>query len=62
MWHDAIAGNPNREDGISMDEVERIERALFADDMEGRRIFTQACKKAAKFIADEFEINDLPKN
>lgn len=54
------ACSPTIEDIISMDEVERIERTLSADDMEGRRIFTPGLEKAADFIASEFEKNDLP--
>ncbi|SIN80688.1 M28 family peptidase [Algoriphagus halophilus] len=54
------ACNPTIEDVISMDVVERIERTLSADDMEGRRIFTPGLEKAADFVASEFEKSDLP--
>lgn len=54
------ACSPNIEHIISMDEVDRIERTLSADDMEGRMIFTPGLEKAADFIATEFEKNDLP--
>ncbi|MBC7848956.1 MAG: M28 family peptidase, partial [Chitinophagaceae bacterium] len=36
-------------------EVERIERILSADDMQGRRTFTPGIDKAAAFIAEEFK-------
>ncbi len=39
---------------INVTEVERIERTLAADDMEGRRPFTPGIDKAAAFIAAEF--------
>lgn len=39
---------------INAKEVERIERILSADDMQGRRAFTPGIEKAAAFIADEF--------
>jgi hypothetical protein len=40
---------------INAKEVERIERILSADDMQGRRTFTPGIEKAAAFIADEFK-------
>jgi hypothetical protein len=40
---------------INAAEVERIERVLSADDMQGRRTFTPGIDKAADFIADEFK-------
>ena len=40
---------------INAKEVERIEKVLSADDMEGRRTFTPGIDKAAAFIADEFK-------
>lgn len=40
---------------INAKEVERIERILSADDMEGRRAFTPGIEKAATFIASEFK-------
>jgi Peptidase family M28 len=39
---------------INAAEVERIERILSADDMQGRRTFTPGIDKAADFIATEF--------
>lgn len=39
---------------INAKEVERIEKTLSADDMQGRRVFTPGIEKAATFIADEF--------
>ena len=39
---------------INAGEVERIEKILSADDMEGRRTFSRGIDKAAAFIADEF--------
>lgn len=40
---------------ITVTEVERIEKVLSADDMEGRRTFTPGIEKAAAFIAGEFK-------
>lgn len=40
---------------INVTEVERVERALSADDMQGRKPFTPGIDKAAAFIADEFK-------
>lgn len=40
---------------INATEVERIEKTLSADDMEGRRTFTKGIDKAADFIAAEFK-------
>ncbi|MBW7839946.1 MAG: M20/M25/M40 family metallo-hydrolase [Chitinophagaceae bacterium] len=39
---------------INVQDVSRIEKALSADDMEGRKIFTPGIEKAASFIASEF--------
>lgn len=44
---------------IQVKEVERIERTLSADDMEGRRVFTPGIEKAAAFIASEFKQTGL---
>lgn len=44
---------------INAKEVERIEKILSADDMEGRRTFTPGIDKAAAFIADEFKKTGL---
>jgi hypothetical protein len=44
---------------ISVTEVERIERALSADEMQGRKVFTPGIEKAASFIADEFKAAGL---
>lgn len=44
---------------INAAEVERIERILAADDMQGRRTFTPGIDKAAGFIATEFEKSKL---
>jgi hypothetical protein len=40
---------------INATEVERIERILSSDDMQGRRTFSPGIDKAALFIADEFK-------
>ena len=40
---------------INATEVERIERTLSSDEMEGRRTFSPGIDKAALFIADEFK-------
>ena len=43
------------EDIINAKEVERIERVLASDEMQGRRVFSPEIDKAADFIADEFK-------
>lgn len=40
---------------INAQEVERIEKTLSADDMQGRKVFSLGIDKAADFIADEFK-------
>src|SRR5437016_2459814 len=40
---------------INAGEVERIEKVLSADNMEGRKVFTPAIDRAADFIAGEFK-------
>ena len=44
---------------INAAEVERIEKILSADDMEGRKTFTSGIEKAADFIAGEFAKSKL---
>lgn len=44
---------------INPAEVERIEKTLSADDMEGRATFTPGIDKAANFIASEFSKSNL---
>lgn len=44
---------------INAAEVERIERILSADDMQGRKSFTPGIDKAADFIAAEFAKSNL---
>lgn len=44
---------------INATEVERIERILSADDMQGRKTFTAGSDKAADFIASEFAKSKL---
>ena len=44
---------------INAKEVERIERILAADDMQGRKTFTPGIDKAANFIAAEFAKSKL---
>jgi hypothetical protein len=44
---------------INAAEVERIERILSADDMQGRKVFTPGIDKAADFIAAEFAKSKL---
>ncbi|MEO9031823.1 MAG: M28 family peptidase [Ginsengibacter sp.] len=44
---------------INATEVERIEKILSADDMQGRKTFTPGIEKAAAFIATEFEKSKL---
>lgn len=52
-------------DIIRLGEVERIERTLSADDMEGRRTGTPGIEKAAAFISTEMKaagLQTLPGN
>ncbi len=44
---------------IHAKEVERIEKTLSADDMQGRRTFSPGIEKAANFIAEEFKQTGL---
>lgn len=44
---------------INAAEVERIEKILSADDMQGRKVFTPGIDKAAEFIATEFAASKL---
>lgn len=53
------ASAQNVEELISQKEVERIERTLSSDEMEGRRAFTKGIDKAAAFIAEEFKKTGL---
>jgi hypothetical protein len=46
---------------INAKEVERIEKVLSSDEMQGRRVFTPAVEKAAGFIAKEFSTIGLQK-
>jgi hypothetical protein len=48
-------------DIITSTEVERIEKLLSADDMQGRKAGTPGIEKAAAFIASEFAITGLEK-
>ena len=45
--------------GIEVSEVERIEKTLSADEMEGRKVFTPGIDKAAAFIAAEMQKTGL---
>src|SRR5688500_13635296 len=50
------AAKPTKADAvINISEVERIEKVLAADDMQGRRAGTPGSDKAAAFIAEEFK-------
>jgi len=44
---------------INTAEVERIEKIISADDMQGRKSFTPGLEKAADFIASEFKVAGL---
>ena len=44
---------------INATEVERIEKVLSSDDMQGRKAFTPAIDRAADFIAEEFKKSGL---
>src|SRR5687767_1564998 len=50
-----IACAQNANNNINAKEVERIERILAADDMEGRQAGKRGSDKAAEFIATEFK-------
>ena len=47
---------------INAKEVERIEKILSADDMQGRKVNTPGIEKAAEFIAAEFKKTGLDKS
>ena len=49
------------DDVIKLSEVERIEKALASDEMQGRRASSAGIEKAAAFIADEFRKVGLQK-
>ena len=53
------AASQNIDKIINAAEVERIEKILSADDMQGRKTFTPGIDKAADFIADEFAKSKL---
>ena len=53
------AASQNIDKIINAAEVERIERILSADDMQGRKTFTPGIDKAAEFIAAEFAKSKL---
>ena len=44
---------------ISVSDVNRVEKILAADDMQGRRVFTAGIEKARAFISDEFKAAGL---
>ncbi|MEO6071077.1 MAG: M28 family peptidase [Chitinophagaceae bacterium] len=50
-----ISSHAQKENIINAKEVERIEKILSADDMQGRKTGTAGSDKAAAFIADEFK-------
>lgn len=49
------------DDVIKLSEVERIEKALASDEMQGRKVSSPGIEKAAAFIADEFRKVGLQK-
>ncbi|MEP6711933.1 MAG: M28 family peptidase, partial [Ferruginibacter sp.] len=53
------ASSQNIDKIINAGEVERIEKVLAADDMQGRKSFTPSIDKAAGFIAAEFTKSNL---
>ena len=53
------AASQNIDKVINAAEVERIEKILSADDMQGRKTFTPGIDKAADFIAGEFAKSKL---
>lgn len=44
---------------IKISDVERIEKTLSSNEMQGRRVFTEGIEKAANFIANEFAKSKL---
>ncbi len=54
-----FAASQNIDKIINAAEVERIEKILSADDMQGRKTFTAGIDKAADFIAAEFAKSNL---
>jgi Zn-dependent M28 family amino/carboxypeptidase len=54
-----VAAAQNIDKIINAAEVERIEKILSADDMQGRKTFTPGIDKAADFIAGEFAKSKL---
>ena len=44
---------------INVQQVERIEKILSSDAMEGRKTFTPSIDRAADFICEEFKKNNL---
>ena len=46
---------------INAAEVQRIEKVLSSDSMQGRKVFTPSIDKAADFIASEFEKSKIKK-
>ena len=50
-----LAFSQNGENVIKVSEVERIEKSLASDEMQGRRASTPGIEKAAAFISDEFK-------
>jgi hypothetical protein len=51
----------NQKVNIDINDVIRIEKTLSSDDLQGRKVFTPAIDKAARFIASEFEKAGLQK-
>ncbi|MFZ1784103.1 MAG: M20/M25/M40 family metallo-hydrolase [Ferruginibacter sp.] len=54
LWCNSICFGQNINKIINASEVERIEKILSADDMQGRKTFTPGIDRAADFIAAEF--------
>ncbi len=55
-----VAGKSQSIDSVINDrEVERVERTLSADDMQGRAVFTPGIEKAATFISEQFKASGL---
>lgn len=55
LTHAVFTGAQKTDNAITANEVERIERILAADDMEGRQAGKRGGDKAAEFIASEFK-------
>ncbi len=59
LFATVIASSQSIDKLINVEEVERIEKILSSDAMEGRKTFTPSIDRAADFIGEEFKKNNL---